>query len=68
MLWFKDEKIGIIRTVDVIDAIQNVKAKKFVWCLKEKAITTWVLPQIYQYLSLFMESLLGTTEEAIWIN
>ena len=30
MLWFKDEKIGIIRTVDVIDAIQNVKAKKFV--------------------------------------
>ena len=30
MLWFKDEEIGIIRTVDVIDAIQNVKAKKFV--------------------------------------
>ena len=30
MLWFKDEKIGIIRTVDVIDAIQNVKAKKSV--------------------------------------
>ena len=30
MLRFKDEKIGIIRTVDVIDAIQNVKAKKFV--------------------------------------
>ena len=30
MLWFKDEKIGTIRTVDVIDAIQNVKAKKFV--------------------------------------
>ena len=30
MLWFKDEKIGIVRTVDVIDAIQNVKAKKFV--------------------------------------